>query len=136
MNRTKKTVAIVICAVFALTAVWFLWLMPAPVISAEQIQQLTITALPSPPTTKTVTDRGEIRSFAAIFRSVPLHRSPHLGEIGGWQFQIKTNTHQYGTIFILGREVRIRGFWYATDADIVGKMEEYYRKLPETPVPQ
>lgn len=134
MNRTKKTVTIIICAVLALTAVWFLWLMPAPVISAEQIQQLTITALPSPPTTKNVTDRDEIRSFAEIFRSIPLHRSPHLGEIGGWQFQIKTNDDQYGTIFILGKKVRIHGFWYATDADIAGKMEEFYRKLPEKSV--
>lgn len=133
VSRRKKVLTVGIIAVLVLTAVWFLWLMPAPTISEEQIPQLTITALPSPPTTKTVTDCDEIRSFAAMLRSIPLHRSPHLGERAGWQFKIETSTDLYGTIFITGKEVRIHGFWYATDADIVGKMEDYYRKLPETP---
>lgn len=133
VSRRKKVVTIGIVSILALAAVWSLWLMPAPTISAEQIPQLTITALPSPPTTKTVTNRDEIGSFVAMLRSVPLHRSPHLGEMAGWQFKIETNTYLYGTIFITGNEVRIHGFWYATDADIVGKMEELYRKLPETP---
>lgn len=133
MNKRKKAVTVGIVSILALAAVWFLWLMPAPTISAEQIPKLTITALPSPPTTKTVTSRDEIRSFVLMFRLVPLHRSPHLGEMAGWQFEIETNTYQYGTIFVLGKEVRIHGFWYATDADVVEKMKEFYRKLPETP---
>lgn len=133
MNKRKKAVTVGIVSILALAAVWFLWLMPAPAISAEQIPKLTVTALPSPPTTKTVTNRDEIRSFAAMLRSVPLHRSPQLGEMAGWQFKIETNTYLYGSILITGKEVRIHGLWYATDADIVGKMEEFYCKLPETP---
>lgn len=135
MNKRKKAAATVIGVLLLLTAVWFLWLMPAPTISAEQIGQLTITALPSPPTKKAITDRSEIQSFSALLNSIPLHRSPHLGEKGGWQFLIASD-HQYGTIVILGNEAKINGFWYATDADITGKMEAFYRKLPEAAVQQ
>lgn len=134
-NGRKKIVVAIIAMLCLLVAVWFLWLMPAPTISAEQIGQLTITALPSPPTKKVITNRAEIQSFAVLLNSIPLHRSPHLGEKGGWQFLIATD-NQYGTIVILGKEVKINGFWYATDADIADKMEKFYRKLPEKSIQQ
>lgn len=132
MKKRNQILAVVVFAVLAFAAVWFLWLMPAPKIAADNISKLTVTALPSPPTMKTITDGKQIQAFADAYNSLPLKRSPAFGNAAGWQIKIDTNDYRYGSIVVAGDQISIHGFRYSTDHDSITKFENAVRNLLST----
>lgn len=129
MKKKKRILMVTLAAVLVFGTVWFLWLMPAPKLAAGDVTKLTVTMLPSPPTTKTIEDRGKIQAFADAYNAVPLQRSPHLGSPAGWMFRVDTNHYRYGFIVISGDEISVHGIWYRTGHDSIEKFEKAIKNL-------
>jgi hypothetical protein len=96
-----------------------------PKLSTNNIQFMTITSLPSPPQTKTVNNKEDIKAFVDLFNSIKLH--PALDFSKGWIIKIDINNTK--TILISQGRIVINNISYHANNEIVNKINEYIKNL-------
>ena len=130
MNIKKYRNKVILLIVIALCIVLGCILLQPPKLSANQINQIKMVSLPSPPKEKVITNNGDINKFVSTFNE--LHLSPRLSisTPAGTSVWIITSGNQNLRITMTGNivQIGIRSYW--CDMDAAEKMRTLYQSYP------
>ncbi len=127
MNRKKPIELLLIVVAFC---VLFFFYFQTPKLEPEKITRFTISALPSPPKEKTVTNKEDIQKFSDYFNSLRLYPEVAISVPAGASVWIKTTgnlyTHQ---ITATGHIIQFDSRTYRSDYDVAAKLRQIYQSF-------
>lgn len=98
-------------------------------IDINDIDILTISALPSPPKIKKVDRKSDIKQVISFINSISKKQIKLEEDINGWEFIINTKGKKLHSISFIGNMINIDKIWYEVDANEIKKMREMYNEL-------
>lgn len=97
-------------------------------IDPSNIDSAAITALPSPPQVKTITEEKDIESIISFVNSINKRIGFQGGE-KGWEFLIEMKGRKQYSFTFIGNRMRINKIWYKIDKDELKKLRELYNEM-------
>lgn len=117
-----------VAIIFAIALLAHRYAVDKPRLDAKTMDELTITALPSPPKVKNVTNKDDIEKFATLFNSIETHRT--IGETAkGWQIKVDTKGTEKHTILFTGEKLQFDRKWYSVNGNQLDEIYKLYQSF-------
>lgn len=97
-------------------------------INVNDIDSMTIEALPSPPKMKKIDRKGDLEKVIKYINSINKNKIKQ-EEVKGWVFYIQTNGKKQHSISLLGDKIEIDDVWYKINYGEVGNFRSLYNNL-------
>ncbi|EJO5349128.1 hypothetical protein NRP93_003285, partial [Clostridium botulinum] len=97
-------------------------------INTNNVKQIEIIRLPSPPKKKVVTNKQDISKIINFINSIKLLKKIN-DPIKGWVYSIKIANKSNYNIDFLGDKININGTWYEIDSSKLNELDSIYKEL-------
>lgn len=97
-------------------------------ITTNDVKQITIIKLPSPPKKKIITNKKDISKIINFINSIKLLKKIN-DPIKGWVYSIKFENKSNYNIDFLGDKININGTWYEIDSSKLNELDSIYKEL-------
>ena len=98
-------------------------------ININDVDNLIIITLPSPPKEKTITKKEDIKKVIDLIISIKKEHIIQKEDIKGWSIWIKTDGKEKHSICFFGGKVEIDNLWYKINNNDLDKIKNLYHKL-------
>ncbi|MBU3201625.1 hypothetical protein LL037_12335 [Clostridium estertheticum] len=98
------------------------------IININDVDNLKIITLPSPPKEKTITKKEDIKKVINLINSI---KKEHIkqNDYKGWSILIKTDGKEKHSLCFSGGRVEIDNLWYIINNNDIDKIKNLYNKL-------
>lgn len=98
------------------------------IININDVDNLKIITLPSPPKEKTITKKEDIKKIINLINSI---KKEHIkqNDYNGWVILIKTDGKEKHSICFSGGRVEIDNLWYKINNNDIDKIKNLYNEL-------
>ncbi|MBU3101956.1 MULTISPECIES: hypothetical protein [Clostridium] len=98
------------------------------IININDVDNLKIITLPSPPKEKTITKKEDIKKVINLINSI---KKEHIkqNDYNGWVILIKTDGKEKHSICFSGGRVEIDNLWYIINNNDIDKIKTLYNEL-------
>lgn len=98
------------------------------IININDVDNLKIITLPSPPKEKTITKKEDIKKVINLINSI---KKEHIkqNDYNGWVILIKTDGKEKHSICFSGGRVEIDNLWYIINNNDIDKIKNLYNEL-------
>ena len=128
MKKYKKIIILVTSII--LSVLVYRYLTTIPKLNTENIKDITIITLPSPPKVKTVNRKEDIKEFVNYYNTIsgkPLLYKFFLG-FKGWEVMVNINNGSH-TLRFIGNELEVDGRWFLIDSKVKEQIIYLYNKF-------
>lgn len=128
MIKTRTRIFLIVAIIFVVILLLYKYVINTPRLDVKNIKEMSITALPSPPKVKNVTNKEDIEKFVIFFNSIKVNTAIDQTS-KGWQIRIQTNGAQTHTIYFMGNKLSFDGVWYSIEDRQLDEMNKLYQSF-------